>query len=440
MGAASDRPVPQLDPDVVDLNERRRNGSHDIEWLLNAAGPSFGDVPGNAEIFGRLELFGQLFHRVESAAEQETARQTWLAWFDKYAAGIAEPTRVLQRAIDAGKAHAGVAREPFRWYTVEDLAQLTAPAPLLGDMIAAESFGMMYGAQGATKTFHALGMSLSIATGHSWHGVDVTQGPVAYILGEGRGGINARVEAWRNAHGIPDGTPFRLLPQPVDFLEPTQVSALLASLEAWDVPPKLVVIDTLYRCFGGSENDTGDMAAFIAGVGRLQRETGSAVLALHHPGHDATRGRGHSALPQAVDTIIRVERDKDSGLVTLSCDKQRDGVPFAKRQFRLCLQPPSMVVELAELQLPASAEAALAALNKIAAWDGATYTDWRKATKQGNSTFNRNLERLIQGDCVEKSADDTYQITAEGSEILGLDRESYSHPPSGSNSAKKEWE
>jgi hypothetical protein len=387
-----------------------------------------------------LEAFGTAFWRVPSSTQREFARQVWADYFAAQTLPrISQPWRVVQEAIDAGQAN-GFATEPLRWYTIKDLAGLTEPAPLLGSIIAEGSFAMMYGAQGGTKTFQAIGMSFSIATGQPWHGVDVTQGPVAYILGEGRGGINARVEAWGNAHGMPDNTPFRLLPQPVDFLDPRQVTTLLASLEGWDIPPKLTVVDTLYRSFGGSENDTADMAAFIAGVGRLQRETGSAVLVLHHPGHDNTRSRGHSALPQAVDTIIKVERDKDSGIITLSCDKQRDGAQFAKRLFRLCPQPPSMILELAERQLPASAQAALAALNTIAARDGATYTDWRKAAKQGNSTFNRSLERLIQGDCVEKSADDTYQITAKGCEILGLDRDSYSHPPNGSKSAKKEWE
>ena len=78
-----------------------------------------------------------------------------------------------------------------------------------------------------------------------------------------------------------------------------------------------------------------------------------------------------------------------------------------------------MVLELAELELPASAEAALAALNKIAVWDGATYTDWSRAADQPKTTFERNVGRLTDGEYVEKIDGNQYQMTTKGQGVFG---------------------
>ena len=58
------------------------------------------------------------------------------------------------------------------------------------------------------------------------------------------------------------------------------------------------------------------------------------------------------------------------------------------------------------VELPASAEAALAALNKIATWDRATYTEWSNAARQPKTTFERNVGRLTAGEYVAKASDE----------------------------------
>ena len=319
---------------------------------------------------------------------------------------------LLAREATDGRSAPATSGATVRWYSVAELAELTPPASLIGDVIVEGSLVLMYGQWGTGKTFLALDMALSKAAGHNWHGVELTPGPVAYILAEGRGGIAARVQAWHEAHGIPDDISFSLLPQRVDFLDLSQVAALLASVKAWPHPPKLLFVDTMYRCFGGNENDTEDMNAFLANLARFQGETGAAVVVIHHPGHEAQRGRGHSAFPQAVDTIIKVVESE--GVITMSCDKQRDGLPFEKRRFRLSSRAGSMTIELAadtSDDLSPNTVSALATLNKIAASGGASNKKWKTATQLKDRTFQRVAKTLFEGGWVEKSNEGCYLVT-----------------------------
>ena len=307
------------------------------------------------------------------------------------------------------------------WCDMNKLKTFESPPALIGDVIAEKAFVVMYGPYSSGKTFISLDMALSLATGTSWHGADVRQGAVAYVLGEGLGGIGARVTAWREAHGAPSDTPFRLLPQAVEFGSPAAVADLIASIATWTTELRFLVIDTMFRCFVGNENSPEDVGAFVGGIDRCRQEMGCAVLLLHHPGLTNTdRSRGHSALEQALDQVIKIERNKDTGLITMSCAKNRDGLLFGKRQFRLSPRAQSMVVETADLQIAPSAESALAALHRIAAWDGASHGAWYKAAGQPNVTFSRALKTLQDGDYVEKSDEDQYQVTDAGCALLGV--------------------
>ncbi len=49
------------------------------------------------------------------------------------------------------------------------------------------------------------------------------------------------------------------------------------------LPLRLIVIDTLARCFGGNdENDARGMGAFIEGCDVIRLKTAATVLVVHH--------------------------------------------------------------------------------------------------------------------------------------------------------------
>jgi RecA-family ATPase len=59
---------------------------------------------------------------------------------------------------------------------------------LIKGYLPANSFGMIYGASGSYKSFHALSWAVHVALGLDWNGCRVQGRPVLYIAGEGGGG------------------------------------------------------------------------------------------------------------------------------------------------------------------------------------------------------------------------------------------------------------
>lgn len=103
------------------------------------------------------------------------------------------------------------------------------------------------------------------------------------------------------------------------------------------VPVRLIVLDTLARCFaGGDENRASDMGAFIAGCDYIKNQTGATILVVHHIGKDATAGaRGSSALRAACDYEFSVGRIPDELGYVLKHTKSKDSRELADRAYRL---------------------------------------------------------------------------------------------------------
>ena len=75
------------------------------------------------------------------------------------------------------------------------------PVWLVRDVLPEGGLVTLYGQSGGGKTFVALDLALRIATGMNWWGKrSVQQGLVAYIAGEGVGGLKNRIRAWLKDH------------------------------------------------------------------------------------------------------------------------------------------------------------------------------------------------------------------------------------------------
>lgn len=227
----------------------------------------------------------------------------------------------------------------FRVVHVGDM-EFRSPRFLVRDYLEADSLGVVFGDPGCGKSFLAIDMACSIATGQDFHGLPVEAGPVVYVAGEGHNGLKRRLSAWeiRNGQSL-DSVPlyFSTVPAALcDEASAVEVQRAVEGIAKAEGAPALVVIDTLARNFGpGDENSTQDMSRFVAAADMIRGRHGCAVVVVHHTGHgDKTRSRGSIALKGSVDAEARMDAD-ESGLIRFVPLKMKEGALPAPMAFQL---------------------------------------------------------------------------------------------------------
>ena len=212
---------------------------------------------------------------------------------------------------------------------------LTPPKWLIQDILADYSLAALVAPSYHGKSYLAVDIACSVASGHSFHGLDVEPGRVFYIVGEGRFGIRRRVQAWCMDRGVSLSRDFKLhfSKQGLNLRDSASLQAIRSELRQAN-GVSLIIVDTLARSFGaGNENSPQDMGEFIQACDDLMHEFGATVLIVHHTGKDSTAGpRGHSALFGALDTVMSMKKIGDTD-VQLICDKQKDAREFERMQF-----------------------------------------------------------------------------------------------------------
>jgi len=280
---------------------------------------------------------------------------------------------------------------------------------------------MLFGPPESGKTFLAIDVALSLATGAQWHGRDVHAGLVVYVAAEGAGGFGLRLRAWIEANQKEHDLRMRAIEEPVQFMQDGDVEGFIEALQELQDRPVLIVIDTLARCLdGGDENTARDMGKVITGCDRIRRATGASVVLVHHSGKNGETERGSSALRGAVDTALAVSRAEDGGVI-VSCEKQKDEARFEDLAFDLhvvdlgtdgdgypisscVLSPRWSGTEGGESQ-GALGQASLKMCKAL--WDsffenGATSEQWMSASGVAKSSFYRNRKDLVERGYVER--------------------------------------
>ena len=232
-------------------------------------------------------------------------------------------------------------KEPnkFKILNFDDLLYAPKVEWIIKGIFPKKSFGVIYGQPGKGKTFVALDMALCIAHGLQWHGLDVVQGSVLYIAGEGMGGLPKRLKAWtsQNARNEPS-PPFYAIAAGVNMRDEIDVNSIIASIDGLNQKFSLIVIDTVARAIlGGDENSSTDMGLFVAACDAIKEHTGSTVIGIHHSGKDEEKGmRGSSALLGAVDTVVQISQEIE-GKIVLKNEKQKDAEPFKDMVFKTAI-------------------------------------------------------------------------------------------------------
>ncbi len=330
-------------------------------------------------------------------------------------------------------------RKTVRWYNFTELSNIPPPEFRIRDVMETDSLLALYGETGIGKTFVTLDMALCVAAGIPWQGREVKPGLVAYVLGEGVRGLGPRVNAWREARGVPAeilDRRFLVLPQALDVPDSKTIDGLLADFAGFPEAPAVVVLDTLARHFVGyEENSSKDMGLFTEGMDHIRRETGATVLAIHHTGKNGTE-RGSSALKGNCDTAIHLTGTGQGTLVMRSA-KVRNAVPFENIKLRLVPAGDSAVIDVADTPSPddvdpedleyADISGVPVKLRKTAqrimrALQGEHFpvaaSDLQKSLGVSRSTVYRNLEELVKQGLIRESGSGMYSLTEEGRDWL----------------------
>lgn len=229
--------------------------------------------------------------------------------------------------------------------TEEEIDALPKFRWLIKDVLPETGIALLFAKPGEGKSFLAIDLAEGIAHGQSAWGQKFEPGSVLYIAAEGMRGVGKRFKGWRICNGnLRSGKNLLVLPQAVDFTNAKSVSEFSESLkrriDRQSEPLKLVVIDTLSRCFGSDENTQAGMSTFISNVQKdIVDRFNCLALILHHTSRaDPTKPRGSNVNDGAADTMLLVTKEDDGQLVTVVKQKEgEDGVGlfFRRREIEL---------------------------------------------------------------------------------------------------------
>ena len=235
-------------------------------------------------------------------------------------------------------------RRSFTLKPFDTIKLSTAPNYLVKGVLPRAGLAVVWGPPKCGKSFWTYDLMMHVVLGQEYRGRRVQQGPVVYCALEGGQGFAGRVEAWRRRHlseheGGP--VPFWLLDVPLDLVadHPSLIEAIRLQLVDGP-PPAAIVIDTLNRALVGDENKSDDMAKLIRAADLLRAAFGCLIVLVHHCGVAGSRPRGHTSLAGADDVQLAVERDKDSGNITITIEHMKDGdasAPMASKLERIDL-------------------------------------------------------------------------------------------------------
>lgn len=244
-----------------------------------------------------------------------------------------------------------------------EVASGGGPRWLIEQVWAAQGVGLVGGSPKTGKTWIALDLALSVASGTPALGMFpvLDQGRVLIYPAEDRpGAVRDRVEGLCRARGLD----LALLPLHIVTAESLRLDveddrAALESLLA-RLRPKMLLLDPLVRLHGGDENSATHVSQLLGYLRKLQRRFALAILVTHHiskrsHAHPGQALRGSSDLHAWGDSNLYLHRQKN-GPTLLSIEHRFASSPEALAM-RIAPQPGGGAhIELCRVEVEAEAE------------------------------------------------------------------------------------
>jgi hypothetical protein len=199
---------------------------------------------------------------------------------------------------------------------------------LIERLWSAGAVGIVSGPPKALKTWTALEMAISVATGVPCLATFPVHrsGPVLlYAAEEPMPALHSRLHALARNHALDlDQVDIRVIAADSLRLDRGEDREKLTATVRFH-RPVLLILDPLIRLHGLDENQSGPMAELLGYFRSLQRSTGTAIAIIHHSRKHAASSaapgqslRGSSDLYAFVDSLVSLDRRRDQ--VTLSAE------------------------------------------------------------------------------------------------------------------------
>ncbi|MFE7278548.1 AAA family ATPase [Streptomyces sp. NPDC057623] len=229
-------------------------------------------------------------------------------------------------------------RPKSRFLSRQELRDRPEPQWLIERLIPEYGIGQLFGPTYGGKTYAAVDLVMRITTGMGhWIGHTIKMsGAVFYVLMEGGFDFGKRLDAWELKYGRTSDELYVMVEEELNLADAESLEQLAEDVTAVSSTPRLLVIDTQSLAIRGvDENDNTGMNEVMQRLKALSKALGCFVLLVHHTGHaNGDRGRGASAQPAALDTIIRINgSDKDGRKIAVP--KVKAGREVKERDFRL---------------------------------------------------------------------------------------------------------
>jgi phage/plasmid primase-like uncharacterized protein len=261
----------------------------------------------------------------------------WNDFQDIYGAADVAPAfqYVTSGAQEADAAHAGTGGakpDLLNGFMFDGDAPLEPPPMLVKKLVPFDGICFVGGQSGAGKTFIAVDLAVSLASGEPFFGHKVTERVgVAIFAAEGSSTIPSRITVARNHKAQGEILPITWLGAVPNLADEKEVQKMLPRLREVDarfrtthgVRLGAVICDTLAASFDlNDENDNSEAAKAIRAMKTISDALGVVMVPVHHFGKDAGTGlRGASAWRAGCDVVISVLADRDQ--TTGQCSKRR---------------------------------------------------------------------------------------------------------------------
>ena len=226
---------------------------------------------------------------------------------------------------------------------------------LIEDLWTASSVGWVAGQPKSFKSWTALEMAVSVASGSPCLGrfrVHDRGKVLLYLAEDSLVAVRERIEALAAGHGLAiDDLDIDVITTASMRLDMGRDQVRLQeTVRALSL--RLLILDPLVRIHGADENSSAEISRLLGYLRGIEREFGVSILVVHHvrkssaPQQSAGQGlRGSGDLHAWSDAALYLKREGEEVVVTVEHGSAKAPSPFAPRLFAADDGPPRLEID-----------------------------------------------------------------------------------------------